>query len=207
MLDINVANFIESEKSKALKNGIVFVLEDANRVKYFNRMCNGFFEAEMNIEGEIKPCIATAIGKPQEEWLKTFIHETSHMDQFLENSVYWMSTSDCSICDKWLDGELFSQEIVNETINRIILLEADCEIRSLEKIVKYNLPVDLSDYSKTANAYLLFHHWMLRERKWYNKAPYEIKEVVDEMSDRLLPLNEYLVTPSEGVMKLFNLCK
>lgn len=202
-----VVLFMETEKQKAISNGIAFIMSDTERVDYFGRKVNGYFEAEMPMNDNFGPCMATAIGKPLDQWLQTFAHETSHMDQYLEKSPVWMSTQEYSICDKWLAGESFTQEEIQETIFKIILLEADCEKRTMEKIKKHNLPIILEVYAKRANAYLLFHHWMLDNKLWYNKAPYEIEAITKEMDSELHDLNYYLQRPSQKTMDLFELCR
>ncbi len=203
-----IQDFISVEKTKALDNNILFILEDTPRVRYSERLCNGFFEPELKIENNKKiKVLATAIGKPLEEWLPIFVHESSHMDQFLENSQYWIPSSECDLIDEWLSGKKVPKNDIENLIKKIIMVEADCEIRSLKKIQEFNLPIKNEDYCRNANSYLLFHHWMADNKEWYTTAPYEIPEIFSKMPSTLGSVESYLQRPEQSIIDLFEQCK
>lgn len=203
-------NYLESQKQKYKSQGMIWNLSYTKRVKVpdFGE-CNGFFDNEFKIEdGSKVPCLAVATEKPFAEWIQTFVHETSHADQWLENSSYWIKNEDFDVLYQWLDGKEYPQEQVQNVLYKIVLLEADCEKRSLEKIKKNNLPIDTVDYARKANAYLLFHHWMLKNRLWYNRAPYEVHEIVQKMPSVMMTnIMDYINTPDDNTMALFEACR
>ncbi len=46
------------------------------------------------------------------------------------------------------------------------MMEFDCEKRTVAKIKKYNLPIDIKDYIQKANAYVWFYTAVLNKRQW-----------------------------------------
>lgn len=120
--------------------------------------------------------LAVAVG--DSDWVGAFAHEASHMDQFVDGSKYW--TDDLShaydvLLTATTTPEKVSREEFKAALNMIVLLEADCEHRTIEKIKQYKLPVDVEDYTRKANAYLYWHTAMLYYRKWYENGKSPIK--------------------------------
>ena len=111
------------------------------------------------------------------------------MDQYLEDSTIWNQNKvkgydAYDIVDLWMDGYI---ELNDDQLKRYIGaardLELDCEMRSADKIVKYNLPLDVSRYIKAANAYVLFYNVMMITKKWYviGEEPYNNEAIVEAM--------------------------
>jgi hypothetical protein len=199
--------FIEQEKTKGEAAGVIFDLAKAQRVSYGNIQCNGFFESHYQHEGKIVPYLATATGKPLDSWLPIFTHESSHMDQWLENSSFWLTSEDFLVLDNWLEGKDYPLEEITSFIHKVILVEADCELRTMEKIKKYSLPIDLAVYAQRANSYLHYYQWLLKSRAWYKTAPYEIKEIVSLMPTSVREPSFYLSPISEQLHQQFEKCR
>jgi hypothetical protein len=53
-------------------------------------------------------------------------------------------------------------------------------------IKKWNLPIDVSVYTKKSNAYVLFYNYMLHSRKWSkpSNSPYTNENILAAMSDK-----------------------
>ncbi len=166
---------------------------------YFNDLHNG------------KPRLAVACGQETQKWFEILVHESSHMDQWIEKSFYWdrreaVEGNGSSLIGEWLDGghDLIRQKVFKE-IDKVILLEADCEIRSAKKIKKFKLDIDLKTYCKKANAYIYFQHVMKKSRAWYQIGlePYSIEEIYSSMPSKMLDTaEEYLVMPP-GLIDLY----
>ena len=63
-------------------------------------------------------------------------------------------------------------------------MELDCEIRSVENIKKWKLPLKINNYIQLANSYIYFYTYSLKVRKWCNlKSPYRVKSIVNIMPD------------------------
>jgi hypothetical protein len=166
----------------SVKEFIIYTLQFAKqkRVKViFSRSrlikkCNGFFETKPNV-------LAVACGQEFNKWFSIFIHESSHMDQWAESSSLWThEKNDSAALDSWIEGkkELSNKEL-QVCIDRIRDLELDCERRAIQKIKKWNLPIDTETYIKKANSYVFFYNFLKENRAWYKKGkePYNNEEV------------------------------
>lgn len=144
--------------------------------------CSGFF-AELP-----RPKLAVALGKPDEEWLPILAHEFSHAHQWKEGSALWKRLFDdwghgreeaSDALDRWLEGEEWSGEQLNDIVARIRDIELDCERRTVEMIEKFQLPIDVEEYTQKSNAYVYFYNHVAQTRQWYGRgtAPYQIEDV------------------------------
>ena len=106
------------------------------------------------------------VKKSQKEWLPILVHETCHLDQWIEDADKFMEDDGINIVDEWLSGKDIDAKIILDAINASRYLELDCEKRSVEKIKKYRLPVDVENYIKMSNTYVYFYQWVLENRKW-----------------------------------------
>lgn len=119
-------------------------------------------------------------------FVRNFIHETCHMDQFLYNPYLW---SKCSpgydVFFHWLETKsIYNREVIEEAMYDIIRLEKDCEFRSIAKIKKYALPIDIKDYIKRANAYLYGYLFFFEKRKWI-PAVYQNPDILKHVPTRI----------------------
>lgn len=173
------------------KHGIKLKLINTSTIPYVdntNIQVSGYFDT-MNME------LAVAKGKDLVEWLEIIIHESCHLDQFVENAPIWTSNEyfdvDASaIIDLWLSKIIeLKPKMLSEMINKIIDLERDCDLRAIEKIKKYKLDdiIDLKKYTQKSNAYHLSYIAVKRLRKWNkpNKAAYQVEEVLRNFSTKM----------------------
>jgi len=174
--------FIDHLKEVAEQNNIKLFLSPEKGVPLgegSNILCNGYFDGENRV-------LACAMGKDISYWLLIILHESSHMDQFLENDPNWTGNLGLVQTDEWLAGsEDVDLGVIREEIRTSINLELDCERRTIEKIKKWSLDkiVDITEYIQKGNAYILFYLWMEKNRSWYTigKEPYNIDEIVSVM--------------------------
>lgn len=154
---------IEDIKRKATRFGIRVILK--NQPLVFapgeNEGCSGFFDPENKI-------LAVATKKKKEDWLGVLIHESCHLDQWVHDRYLWDKLSiGYNIFFKWLlDGKEVEMKVLERCVQDIIELEKDCEIRSIKKIQKYGINIDVERYRRLANAYLYSYIYMLGSRKW-----------------------------------------
>lgn len=187
--------FIQDTVKTAKDNGIKIRLS-AKKVVYADEHdkigSSGYFSSEIP-----ELAIATKRKNPN-DWLLLMIHESCHMDQFLENKVAWDRTmySYQHFFD-WIDGNNDLQEHEIQTaIDDVIATELDCERRSVEKIKRYGLPVDIEMYKKKANSYLYAIRFFGNCRRWLNDiysdndvwtiAPVNFKKKYDKIPSKLL---------------------
>ncbi len=142
---------------------------------------SGYFDS---MNGEL----AVAKGKDTVEWVEILVHESCHLDQYVQNAKIWNANeyydSDASgIVDLWLAKIVeIKPNMLNKMIKGIIDLERDCDLRAIAKIKEYGLDdiIDLKRYVQKSNAYHLSYIAVKRLRKWNKpkKAAYQVEEVL-----------------------------
>jgi len=103
------------------------------------------------------------MGKDVKYWFPVLMHESSHMDQYIENDPTWVNNLGLEQTDKWIDGDDgVDLNIISEEIRTSMDVEINCEKRTIEKIKKFNLEdiLDIDEYIQKSNAYILFYLWM-----------------------------------------------
>ena len=108
------------------------------------------------------------------------------MDQWVEKVPEWTENGGMDNIEKWLNGDdTVNMNNIDNEIRTSIIVEVDCEKRTVEKIKKYGLDsiINIDEYIQKSNAYVLFYLWMRKNRKWYTigKEPYNIPDVVNVM--------------------------
>ena len=108
------------------------------------------------------------------------------MDQWVEKVPEWTENVGMDNIEKWLNGDdTVNMNNIDNEIRTSIIVEVDCEKRTVEKIKKYGLDsiINIDEYIQKSNAYVLFYLWMRKNRKWYTigKEPYNIPDVVNIM--------------------------
>ncbi len=153
-----VQSFIDFEFDDCHKNGIQMELSSSESGGYF--IDKPFPKLFVGTKGAIKT------------WFPTFVHETCHKDQYKENAIPWreLAIDDVDvhdILDLWLNDKItLKTEQKTLVLNKLISAEIDCEKRTAKKILEHKLPINIDNYIKTANAYVLSYHFLLRYRKW-----------------------------------------
>lgn len=128
--------------------------------------------------------LAVATGTPMSAWLPIFVHESCHMDQWLEKVPFWSVAERANnMMDKWLKGKDYPEEKIYNFLQDIIFLEEDCERRAVQKIKDWNLPIDIEKYIKGANLYLFFYLDLMRTRSW-SKGPYKNNKLQKAVSSK-----------------------
>lgn len=181
-LDERVQRLVIDTFNTATENSIDMILSPTRTVPMDGVPVNGYFRAGDSVPWEL----VCAIGQPTEKWIEVFVHESCHMDQFLENTEVWADTMITptieagDVMQLWIDGVVELTEAQKENIiGRARDVELDCERRTVEKIKAYNLPINVDEYTQKANAYILFYNVIKKTRAWYveDKEPYNLEAV------------------------------
>lgn len=160
----NVKRFIKELKLKCKESGIRLYLSKGKYVKVTKSIrAGGYF---MDDSFGQTPTLACAIGMPISKWLPLLVHESCHLDQWVEGDKLWTNSNIISVVDEWLDGKEIHPATLRKAFKASKAVELDCEKRSLKKIKAYNLPLDSKTYIQKANAYVLFYNYVLKYRKW-----------------------------------------
>jgi hypothetical protein len=173
-------------------------------LKYHKKIKISFHPSEKLVQGKVESTgwadnkeLRIATAGDVNVWLGVFVHETCHVDQGVERPE-WMEECEkgVALVDFWLGGKNYTKSKVAQAIKSVIELEWDCERRSLSKIKRNKLPVNVTEYAQMANAYILGYHWTLENRKWCKKS-YKNPNVWKSMPTKLIPLSLALYPDKE----------
>ncbi len=190
----SLTKVLKTELMWATQHGVEVILSPTETVRYGEEdfEVSGFFSDHDRL-------LSVAIGLPVDTWVSTFIHETCHMDQWIDRTELWTSISSekdgidlCTDFFDWLSGDEIENFDSLGAAHKIALLELDAEIRSIKKIERYGLTdlIPIEEYSQKANAYCYFYLWAQRNRRWYSPStrPYMIKEIWSKAPNKLDPV-------------------
>jgi len=172
--------FIEHTMNSCKKNGVKVILVEDKHVLYGEEKekTGGYFSSD-------PPELAVATKLSRANFYGLLAHESSHMDQWIQNTYLWDKCSyGYGLFFEWLSGKIVKREHLEEAVQDIIRLELDCEIRAIAKIEKYKLPINKTDYIQKANTYLYSYLHMINTRKWISK-PYTKSGIWKLASTRL----------------------
>lgn len=174
----NLREWVEFEILQSNANDCKVKLLHQRRVNLDGLGCSGYFWEDE------EPELVVACAKPAKEWVKIMVHETCHRDQWTENAKWWRHKVDghdpLIWLEEWLRREVnLRGEKLSKVLTGCAMVELDCERRSVEKIKEFELPIDLWEYRKKANAYVWFYQAMRHTRRWYapGKSPYQVEAV------------------------------
>lgn len=181
----SVQKVIADVSKKCLDNKISFKLINKRLVDIHNLPCSGYFDEDSLVVATNK--------KNSMCWVSTLLHESCHMDQFLQKSKYYVSDIiGLDVVEGWIAKQDMSENKLLKGFYNTIGLELDCEKRTVRKIKKYKLPINIEKYIQEANAYLFAYVYSLLSRKWY-EAPYEKKNIVEHMPTKFLTIDKYFI--------------
>jgi hypothetical protein len=153
---------------------------------------SGYFDEEGKV-------LVVAMNKPGS--LGILVHEYAHLTQYIDQCDAWVNGIASYVkMNDWLNG------VDNSNIDSHIALarnlELDNEKRSVKIIKKFNLPIDIKEYTKKANAYVQFYNYMMITRRWSDpkNSPYNNKRIIEAMPDRFNM--DYTVLPKK-LLKIF----
>ncbi len=176
----NVGAFLVRVQQTAIRHGVSLVISDQPYVPYpgSSMDVSGYFIDRPRRE------LAVGTGKPVEEWLPTFVHESCHMDQWAEDAPVWNRVmvegrEAVDWLDEWVNGREDLPCSLQELADRVRAVELDCERRVVSRILEYGLPIDVSEYAQKGNAYCYYYDHLILRRGWYEpgQAPYERADV------------------------------
>lgn len=189
--------FISSVKRQCKTYGIELVLSPSRNVVLtddFTQDCSGYF-------CDRDKALVVACGRPFEEWFEILVHEFCHMEQWKNDSRWVEWTDACAKTWEWLAGNtMMNNTQLRNVLDTMVELEKDCEIRAVEKIKKWELPISVQKYVQKANVYLYSYH-VLPDIKKFPTAVHSDMELVKmapvkfKKSYRKVPPNmkEYII--------------
>jgi hypothetical protein len=181
----NIQTFIYSLKRKAKSLDVNLVIDSTRKEVIMiegdenDTESAGYFDTP---KGKGKLGLGTK--RPINEWLPVLVHESCHMDQWSEGLPIWKETENMryNIFGDFLKGKRCILKEAHKCMDILKKVEIDCEIRSIEKIKKYKLPINIKEYIQKANAYIFSYNWMKKTRRWVDSDSLykpEVLEIID----------------------------
>jgi len=194
----NVKSFIKDLLKICETHDINLDLKYTEKVDSGDGMkCNGYFHDD---NGEL----VVATKNPLNLWLRVLVHESCHLDQYIENNEWFkFHNKNIQKFNEWLINPENELEDVKKILTSIIEFELDCERRSLKKIKKYDLPIDIKQYVKESNEYLFSYVISLKTKKWDDGSKPMDKKVRESMPDHLLDIKDY-INPNNPILKIID---
>lgn len=153
--------------------------------------CTGYFS-------KTSKQIVIATGGRFSNWGSILVHESCHLDQYLDNRIKF-NQSDClDLLETTYKSKNHPKYL--EYLTKIVNLERDCELRSIKKMKFYKLPFNIIRYIQGANAYLLNY---TTSSIFKVKTPYTNKQICTLMPKKIMPL-KWLLNPPKWVKTLYN---
>jgi hypothetical protein len=191
----NVKRLIADIAQQCHKHGISFRLENKSLLDADGLPCSGYFDESSLVVATKKPKL--------NDWLDVLIHESCHLDQWAKKAKVWIPDDiGLFVVEKWTKGKNINKKKVFEAFKNTILLELDCEKRTVKKAKKYKIKLNFETYIQKANSYLFSYVYTLENKKWY-ATPYEKAHIYKKMPKKFLSLNQYF----EDYNKYSNLYK
>lgn len=187
--DQNVKTFVNFEIQKCRDNQIGIYMPRTKTVMYSGNHCGGYVDSSSSGQ----TVLAVACGKSIKTWLLIFVHETCHLDQYLEKLPIWDKTLNgvptTDLMDRWLNKSIELTDYELKIIfDNVIDLESDCERRSVEKIKQWELPIKIDTYIKKSNAYIWSYRLIQETRNWDYSAAYTYSNIWKTMP-KSFPVN------------------
>jgi hypothetical protein len=198
--NVDVINFINHELDQCTKNKITVELLK-NKSDHIKAESAGEFNDYPN------PNLCVNFNEQLEDWLPIFLHETCHKDQYLEKSDLWFAKigneyDALLIFDMWIDHHIeLKPHQLRPVLTQIIEVELDCERRSVEKIKKFNLPINIQEYIQKSNSYIWYYHAAAYHRAYTQRSsPYTNVELWSKMP---VDMDQNYSTINSKMLKLF----
>jgi hypothetical protein len=190
----NVRTLIADIAYKCVSRGINFHLEYVDKVDADTLPCSGYFDE--------KSLVVAVKASKVIDWLDVLVHESCHLDQFLEKAKVWSADKDSLVLvEGWIANKNISFARASKGFKNTIALELDCEKRTIRKLKKYNIKFNEKHYIQKANAYLYSYGYTLKYRKWLPQ-PYRNKKIVQNMPCKFDTIDNYL-NPQENILQYF----
>jgi hypothetical protein len=171
---LNFADFVKKECNSA---NVKFDLRKSKSIRDGKFTCAGWFTSDKPAE--------LVVAMNRADALEILVHEYAHMTQWMDGILIWYSAGDSILyVSRWLENRSVAD--IDYHIGMVRDMELDNEMRSVDIIKAWNLPIDIDKYIQKANAYLMFYNWLRVSRRWSRpaKSPYTSKAIVESMSTK-----------------------
>jgi hypothetical protein len=172
--------FLKKIKKHLEDEGFRLVKTNGYNVYLDGIPCSGFFDENKKI---------LKVAGHNSDWFSILVHEYCHFLQYINQTKYYVIYETRCNYDffLWINREInLNKKTIRKIIYYTIDMELECEKMTVNLIKKYNLPINIRKYIRGANAYLLFHNYVLKYRRWYKTKPYHLEELENTMKPHFL---------------------
>lgn len=170
-------DFITFVKGRCKEHGVKCSLRKSKYVKIDSKTpCSGWFDEQV-------PELVVAMNRP--DWIEILVHEYCHLTQWVEQIPLWVEAmTSAYLFWEWMAGK--EVDNIDYHINVVRDLELDNEKRSVNLIKTFELNVDLENYIRKANSYVMFYNYIKQSRRWSKpgKSPYNNERLKSAMSSK-----------------------
>ena len=176
--------FLEHLKKQCEEYGVKLNLTKSKAIRLEGFYVSGYFDEDV---------LACATGR--KDYLPILVHESCHLDQYIEEPKHWDKITKLPNIDEWLAGK--QKKNINKSIEAYKWLELDCEKRTIKKLRKYGIKCNKQEQTQKANAYVQFYNYIKETRKWCKKGntPYSNKKIYSVMPKKFMPKSWYNTMP------------
>lgn len=173
----NSKYFIDFVKKECRKYKVKCVLKKTKYIKIRKDMLvSGYFDEE------VPELVCSML---REDSIGILAHEYCHLTQWVENIPIWKKAGvSIPIINDWLQGEKVKNIRKHLAVCRD--LELDNEKRAVKIIKQFELPIDIDNYIRKANAYVLSYNYIYSTRRWFKpkNSPYSNQTLINSMSNK-----------------------
>jgi hypothetical protein len=185
----NFCNFFEWAESYLENHKKNLEIVERANISFYNGKCAGWCDGK-----------TLAVANQNTLAEEVFVHEFSHMNQYIEKSPLWKKNFSF-----WndLDKKRISFKSWKSVMD-IIALERDCELRAIDYSKKWKL-FDNKLYAQRANLYLHYYQYVFLKKKWVDSVSIYNTFLLNEMPTKIKPLESFQKIDME-LMDLFDSC-
>ena len=166
--------FVEFVKKECKYYVVKCNLNNTKQCNFGKGRCSGFFEQSI-------PELRVAM--QNDVWLSILVHEYCHVRQWIEKDPIWIKNIEDKSYEEWERMSQGEEIDVEYHLSNIRELELNNERRSVALIKELDLPIDVRDYTKKANSYIMFYNYMKISKRWCKFPPYKNKRIMEAMPD------------------------
>lgn len=194
-LSLSEKRIINDLYFRCKSNKVKLIFSKGNKIDYCSSEVSGYFDDGNGVK---QPELGVATGKHKEDWILVLLHESSHMDQWLENRPHWImgrykGKDVYDLLEEWISGKDMPEHDIDWIIGCCINIELECEKLTLLKLKHYKIHwISQSEYIQRSNSYLAYFGAIRVFRRWYEVAPYEHQVIWEKMPRIFLNKDKYL---------------
>lgn len=202
-----ILNFFDELKAECTQKNVKLALVESSRGVPHP---NGNFLVEGYFVTWPDPELCVAISGNFQKSFQILLHESCHLDQWLDKSVLWKALdhkgyNSTEIIHLWLLRLVeLNKHQKSKYFDSVLEIEYDCEIRVVDKIINLDLSIPVEEYIQKANGYLYSLAFENKYRACLAKDPYLVKDIWSNMPKTFKHCGSAYKRIPKKVLQIFN---